>query len=381
MTCSDAELTTLLDDLESDCAERKESWNGESPDTGRQAVCAFANDLPDHRKPGILFVGARDDGTPSGQVITDELLRTLSDIKTDGNMLPPPTILVERRTLKGASMAIVTVRPADAPPVRYRGRIWIRTGPRRGIATAQDERILNEKRRYRDIPFDVRPWPVCPLSDFSRAMFEDDYLPGAFAQEVLAANERTYEQRLATCRLIVGVDEPTPTVTGVLALARNPRERIPCAYIQFLRIDGTQWSDPVIDETLCEGPLTHMIRRLGEKLDAHNRTAVDITGADREIRSSRYPREALQQLIRNAVMHRAYEATNAPARVYWFNDRVEILNPGGPFGEVTVAKFGQPGVTDYRNPNLADAMRVLGLVQRFGMGIQIAQAELKKNGK
>jgi ATP-dependent DNA helicase RecG len=30
-----------------------------------------------------------------------------------------------------------------------------------------------------------------------------------------------------------------------------------------------------------------------------------------------------------AVMHRAYEATHAPVRVYWYDDRIEISNPGG----------------------------------------------------
>lgn len=79
-------------------------------------------------------------------------------------------------------------------------------------------------------------------------------------------------------------------------------------------------------------------------------------------------------------MHRTYENTHAPVRVTWFNDRIEISNPGGPFGIVNRENFGQPGVTDYRNPNLADAMKVLGFVQRFGIGIQTARAELKKNG-
>lgn len=49
-------------------------------------------------------------------------------------------------------------------------------------------------------------------------------------------------------------------------------------------------------------------------------------------------------------------------------------------GEVTVENFGRPGITDYRNRNLADAMKVYGLIQRFGVGISIAQSELRKNG-
>lgn len=380
MNYSDQQLEELLGDLESDLAERKESWKGDAPDKGRQAVCAFANDLPDHRRPGVLFVGAKDDGTPTGLSVTDELLRTLSDIRTDGNILPPPSILVEKRALRGVEMAVVIVQPADAPPVRYKGRIWIRIGPRRAIATPQEERILNERRRFRDIPFDVQPVPSCDLSALSRVLFEQEYLPNAFAPDVLAANERSYEQKLAACRMIASADEPVPTILGLLVLGLSPRDWIRGAYIQFLRIDGQSLNDPIMDEALIDGDLSQVLRRIDEKIDAHNRARVDIHSADRETRVTPYPKVALQQLIRNAVMHRTYENTNAPVRVTWFEDRIEISNPGGPFGVVTRENFGKPGITDYRNPNLADAMKVLGYVQRFGIGIQTARAELRKNG-
>ena len=98
------------------------------------------------------------------------------------------------------------------------------------------------------------------------------------------------------------------------------------------------------------------------------------------IELKRYPWAALQQLVRNAVMHRTYEATNAPVRITWFNDRIEIINPGGPYGIVNSENFGQPGVTDYRNPHLAEALKVLGYVQRFGVGIATARRLLAENG-
>jgi len=154
---TDQELEVLLKDIESDVVERKESLAGQAPDTIRQAICAFANDLPDHRKRGVVFVGARDDGSCAGLPITDQLLLTLANMKTDGNILPLPSMSVERKKLAGCEVAVVTVQPSDAPPVQYKGRIWVRIGPRRGIASAQDERILNEKRRYRDLPFDLHP--------------------------------------------------------------------------------------------------------------------------------------------------------------------------------------------------------------------------------
>ena len=86
-----------------------------------------------------------------------------------------------------------------------------------------------------------------------------------------------------------------------------------------------------------------------------------------------YPIVAIQQLVRNAVLHRTYEGTNAPVRIQWFSDRIEILSPGGPYGRANRANFGQPGITDYRNPHLAEAMRNLGYVQRCGVGIALAR--------
>ena len=381
MSHTDAELESLLGDIESDLVERKESYSGDTPEKVRQAVCAFANDLPDHRRAGAVFIGAKDSGTPSGLPITDELLRSLADIKTDGNTLPPPSLTVQKRRLRGADMAVVLVLPADAPPVRCRGRIWIRIGPRRGIATAQEERILNEKRRFGDLPFDAQPVPTATVGDLNRRLFEEEYLPSAFARDILDANDRSLEQRLAACKMVAAADRPVPTIVGLLVLGNQPREWIPGAYVQFLRIDGENLSDPILDEQAIDGPLGQVVRRLDDKLLSHNRTSVRIAGGPVEQRRDTYPLAALQQLTRNALMHRTYESTNPPGRVSWFSDRIEIVSPGGPFGVVTRANFGQPGFTDYRNPSLAEAMRVLGFVQRFGVGIQLAQKELQRNGQ
>ncbi len=380
---TDGQLTALLDDLESDRAERKETWKGNAPDKGRQAICAFANDLPNHQQPGVLFVGAKDDGSPTGGAfsVTDDLLLTLADIKTDGKIVPPPTMTVAKRTLKGQDMAVVTVWPADSPPVRFDGRIWIRTGPRRDQATVQDERILNEKRRHRDRSFDTHPITASDLSELNRSYFENEYLPQAIARDVLQANGRSYEERLASLGMIASVDNPIPTVVGMLTLGKSPRSFVPCAYVQFLRIRGTQWGDPVVDEQEIDGTLDMVLRRLDDKLKATLAVSVDFTsGGTTETRTSPYPLSALQQITRNAVMHRTYEGTNAPVRVYWFDDRIEVTNPGGPFGAVTTENFGKPGISDYRNPSLAAVLKTLGFVQRFGFGIAEARRAMLANG-
>jgi ATP-dependent DNA helicase RecG len=377
---SDEELDAIANDLESDRAERKESFKGDTPEKLRQAVCAFANDLPGHARAGVAFVGLKDDGSPAGLPITDELLRTLADIRTDGGIQPIPSMTVEKRTVRGIEVAVITVLPADAPPVRYKGRTYIRTGPRRDIANQQDERVLNERRRHRHLPFDLQPVSFASLSDLSRIAFETEYLPGAFSADTLEANHRSYEERLSACRMIESVDSPVPTVLGSLVIGARPRDLIPCAYIQFLRVDGTELDSPIVDEAAIDGRLGEVLNRIDDKIKANISTSVDIQSSSIERRRADYPLAALQQLIRNAVMHRSYEATNAPIRLTWFSDRIEIINPGGPYGIVNAANFGQPGITDYRNPHLAEAMKVLGFVQRFGVGIATARRLLAENG-
>lgn len=377
---TDEELLQIIEEGEADRVEFKESLSGNAPREVREAICAFANDLPRHEKPGFVFVGVKNDKTIAGLPVTDELLRQLADMKTDGNIVPPPSLNVEKRVLQGKEIAVVTVHPSDSPPVRFRGAIYIRTGPRSGIATAQDERILNEKRRYGDVPFDLHPILASGISNLNLARFENEYLPQAATAEVLEANERTSAERLAVTKMIAPGAERIATVLGVLVIGRSPQDFLLGAYVQFLRIDGNELADDIIDSEEIRGAIPDLLRRLDEKLTAHNRIAVDFTTSVIEQRTELYPIPALQQITRNAVMHRTYEATNAPIRVSWFNDRIEVFSPGGAFGVVTEANFGQPGLTDYRNPNLAEAMKNFGYVQRFGVGIPTAKRLLIEAG-
>ena len=290
-----------------------------------------------HGEAGVVLIGVRDDGTPMAEFeVTDELLRQLADIKTDGNIAPPPSLLVEKRLLHGGEVAVITVWPCDTPPVRYKGRVHVRWGPRRGLATAQDERILNERRRHHDRPFDVQPVRDAAL----------------VARDVLDANGRNYPQRLAATKMVIGEEDPTPTTLGLLVIGKSPSDWLPGAYAQFLRLAGDDLTAPVLDEEPIHGTVVDQIRRLEEKLAAHNLRGVRFSDIATEDRRETYPLDALRQLVRNAFMHRSYEATNTPEN------------------------FGQPGITDYRNPNLAEALRALGYVQRFGAGIAIARKAL-----
>jgi ATP-dependent DNA helicase RecG len=152
---NESELLALLSDLESDRVERKASLA--NPNRIREAICAFANDLPGYQKPGVIFIGINDDGTCSNLEITDKILLNLADMRDDGLIQPLPSMEVQKQNLAGCEMAVVVVHPSMAPPVRFNGRTWIRVGPRRSKATLEEERRLIERRRTLDLPFDLHP--------------------------------------------------------------------------------------------------------------------------------------------------------------------------------------------------------------------------------
>ena len=78
----------------------------------------------------------------------------------------------------------------------------------------------------------------------------------------------------------------------------------------------------------------------------------------------------------NAICHRDYEG-NGPIQFYQYDDRIEILNPGGLYGKANATNF--PWVNDYRNGVVAEAMKVLGFVNRFSRGVLRVEDELKAN--
>lgn len=371
------EIRRLLVDLETDRVERKAAAS--DLDRISEAICAFANDLPGHRAEGIVAVGVDDKtGAPTGLTVDDDLLLRLASLRDNGKIYPFPSMNVERIDVDGTHIAVVVVAPSEAPPVQFRGRTWIRVGPRRAIATPAEEIRLAERRRAGVLPFDASAVNGASTNDLALDRFRDELLPQLVAPDVLAANHRSLEVQLSSLRFTDPSGTPTPT--GLLVTGLDPLAFLPGAYVQFLRVEGKTLADPVLSAHRLTNTITDVIRELEETLRAHVDTAVSFVGTNREERRPNVPIEALQQLVRNALIHRTYEATNAPVRITWFDDRVEIQSPGGPFGLVAVDTFGEPGVTDYRNPTLAGVLAQLGFVQRFGVGIQVARQVLDANG-
>ena len=371
---TDADLETLFRDTESDRVERKASLSDASKT--KQAICAFANDYPRHDRPGVIFVGQNDDLSCAHLTIDARLLETLGGWRADGNILPFPSMAVRRVSIDGCNVAVVIVEPSDNPPVRFDGRTWIRVGPRRAIATIAEEARLIERRHWLNLPADARGLPAATIADLDLTRFTLEYLPLAFRPELLAQNGRTMEDQLRALRFLD--PQGHPTLTAILTTGLDPTAWCPGAYIQFLALDGPDLTDAIKDQKRLSGVLGTQLRLADDLIDLSIVSSATI--ADRRIETTNYPAAALQQILRNAVLHRTYVDSTAPVRVTWYSDRVEVSSPGGPFGGVTAATFGQPGVTSYRNPTLAEAMRTLGFAERFGVGLQIVRRALEQNG-
>jgi len=360
---------------ESENVEFKESTA--AGDSIPEVVCAFANNLRGDGCPGLLVVGLRDDGSCANSRIADTELKWLADVCSSGAILPRPSVNIFKAEIDGCSVALVEVAAHGAPPVSFKGRVYVRLGPTTRLGSPEDERRLVERRRVANLPYDYRAVPGASIDDLLISTIENVYIPAAFNGADFERNDRALTDKLRALRVMASSQEPS--VGGLLAFGKDPEAWIPGAYVQFVRYDGLNLTDPIQNEKKLTGPLVSTLEELDDLLKSNVRTSLDIRGGDRDVKRADYPIRTLQQLSRNAVMHRSYDASFAPIRIYWFSDRVEISSPGGFFGQVNSSNFGS-GVTDYRNPLIAEILRNLGYVQRFGYGLVEARRELEANG-
>ena len=369
------DLVELIQDIESSRAERTVSVN--DTDKFCEAVCAFANDMPDSKQNGYLLVGVHDDGRLSGLEATDSLLKNLAAIRSDGNVLPIPVMNVETFHLPEGDVVVVEVAPAVLPPVRYRGRTWIRVGPRRAIATPEEVDLLIERRRVKFPTFDSMPCPQARLDDLDLELFKHGFLPKAFDEGTLASETRTIERQLeALC--FYSTEYGCPTNAGVILFGKNPLRFLPGDYIQFVQFAGKDRASDIVNQQMFRGCLLNVLPEVDTFVKtaiAKNRPVPVTILRERTVYD--YPKWPIRELMMNAIMHRDYRSTG-PTMFYQYADRIELLNSGGLYGRVNRENF--PDENDYRNPIIADAMRTLGYVNRFGRGIGLVKVELVDNG-
>ena len=365
----------MLSDTESYNIERTESTG--NMDKFCQAICAFSNDISGSGRNGYLIIGAKDNGELSGLQVDDKLLLQIANIRTDGNILPRPTMTVEKFHFDEGDVLVAEVQPAEFPPVRYRGRVWVRVGPRKSTATEAEEKILTERWLSNVRTFDAMPCLGTSIDDLDIALIRKEFLPKAVAEDILGEDKRDITEQLASLGLY-DLRYNCPTNGAIVLFGKNPERHVHGAYIQYVRFRGKDRVGDILNEHKFSGNLCKVL----PKIDAFVETSISQkrpipVSVLREETVSKYPYWATRELLMNAIMHRDYEG-NAPIQFYEYDDRIEIQNPGGLYGKVSPDNF--PNVSDYRNPFIAEAMKVLGYVNRFSRGVYRVQKELEENG-
>lgn len=213
------ELIKLLHSTETYRIERTVSTG--DMDKFQEAICAFSNDLPGSHKKGYLIIGARDNGCLSGLKVNDALMKRISGIRSDGNILPVPIMSVERFEFDDGDLLVVEVSPSLLPPVRYRGRTFIRIGPRRDIATEAEERILNERRTAFMATFDAMPCFDAKLTDIDVDFIVNKYLPQIIDEEILVNDKRNVKEQLAAIHLY-DLKHDCPTYASLILFGKIP---------------------------------------------------------------------------------------------------------------------------------------------------------------
>ena len=92
-----------------------------------------------------------------------------------------------------------------------------------------------------------------------------------------------------------------------------------------------------------------------------------IQGADRKM-VEKIPEAAFREAIANALIHRIWDI-NSHIRVSMFDDRIEVVSPGGLPAGITAEEYLSDKLSILRNRNLANVFYRLGLVEIFGTGI------------
>lgn len=369
------DIQAMLNDLESDRVERTISTT--NTDKFGQAICAFSNDLPRNDRPGYLIIGAEDDGKIHPINVTDELLKNIAAIRTDGNIQPQPSMTVQKVAMPEGDIIVVEVQPSTFPPVKYKGRIWVRIGSRKGVANEDDEKRLYEKRVANIRTFDAMPCIGSSISDLDAEVFRQIYLSKAYPEDVLRDDKRSVELQLQSLGFF-DKRYNCPTYAGILFFGKNVERFLPGAYVQYVRFKGKDRAGEILSEYKFQGNLCTVLYKLDTFVDTTitNRRPVPVS-ALREETVVDYPHWSTRELLMNAICHRDYEG-HGPIQFYQYDDRIEIMNPGGLYGKVTPQNF--PTVNDYRNPVVAEGLKVLGFVNRFSRGVMRVETELAENG-
>lgn len=188
--------------------------------------------------------------------------------------------------------------------------------------------------------------------------------------------EHSDEDLLAGLGLLDAEGQPRIAALLLLGSKKVLKERLPQAEVVYLHYDAHGEADA--QEQLCL-PLLHALSRLQDLIEARNRFTVMKQGLF-QFQVKDFDEEVIREALVNALVHRDYGRRDGAVYVHHHADRLEISNPGGLVGGVSVDNilYHPPR---HRNRRLTEVLQQLGLMERAGMGVNRLYRFLLRKGK
>lgn len=178
-----------------------------------------------------------------------------------------------------------------------------------------------------------------------------------------------------------------PTVCGIMLFGKYPQYLSPnldivavvCATEKYAEENST--GERFIVNKRLDGTISQMLETALAFVQQNmaTSTVIDEHGQRKDV--SEYPVKALREIILNALIHRDYSihTENDPIRIEMYPNRIEISNPGGLYGRLTIDELGKTKA-DVRNPFIAAALEILNHTENRYSGIPTIYSEMKKAG-
>lgn len=368
---TEKEIPRALSQGEGQFREFKSAWDRSSDppkkldwkalrDKIADAVAAFAN-----ADGGLLFVGVEDDGTPSGHGYKDEAVKRLLAVP-ENRLQPAADCRTGRVEVDGEEVLVFEVLQSTEAIMVVADGFPFRVGA--GIQREPQELINQRKQALRVVGYEQRFRPGATLKALDLDLAERflDRTP---------VGSRPIAEALEYYGLIDRhLGEWKVTNAGLLLFARRPALNWhPRAGVRVFNVVGRERlhgrKRNVTQVGRADPPLAIALEEAMTLAGAQIRHSEQLNGLYFE-GVPEYPEFAWQEALVNAIAHRDYEVTSRETEVWFYDDRVEISNPGELIAPVTLDRLREGGPAHgTRNPMLVRVLADIGAVRDEGEGI------------
>jgi len=327
-------------------------------------ICAFCN-----HKGGMLYFGINEIGKVVGQDISDSTLKRISQLISQ-KIKPEIQPIIKELVLEGKKIIEVKIPEGLNKPYSIDGKAYKRIG--------SETRVMSFEELKKSLKWSViKDWAyeIC-----EQATFKDIDLNKVKEYLKMRDSNRNVSSKLSISikeilENINATKKGKPTNAGILFFGKMPLKYIPQAQLRLARIKGLENYNDILDRFDCQGTLWEMVND-AELFIKRNINLLGLrTNKFKRIDKFEYPIKALREAIINALIHRDY-LTPSDVRVFIFDNRIEVINPGTFPDDVTPKKPKHKPV----NPLLANYMYDIGFIEKYGSGINLENNLCVENG-